>query len=70
YQQTELRVGGHTLRAAKHGAIEVLDTEGRIVQRIEDPANKDQHHLAPLLAWQGRLFAGADDGRVLLYRLP
>lgn len=70
YQQAEARHGDHGFRSVKHGAIEVTDADGRMVQRIEAPENKDQHHLAPLLIWQEWLITGTDDGRVLFYKLP
>ncbi|MBK7946650.1 MAG: hypothetical protein IPJ85_15720 [Flavobacteriales bacterium] len=69
-QQKEVRHGSHTLRAVKHGVIEVVNDEGKTIQRIEVPENKDQHHLAPMLIWQEWLITGTDDGRVLFYKLP
>ena len=48
---------------------QVLDTEGKTVQRLEQPDNKDQHHVPPLLLWQQLLLTGTDDGRVLFYTL-
>lgn len=69
YQQTTVEVGGHTLRTSKHGAVEVVDGEGKVVQRLEFPENKDQHHRSPLLLHDGRLLLGTDDGRVLFYTL-
>lgn len=70
YQQAELKHGGHTLRAVKDGAVEVVSDDGKVLQRLEFPENKDQHHRAPLLIWQGKLLVGTDDGRVLFYALP
>ncbi|HRD53631.1 MAG TPA: hypothetical protein PKY96_13380 [Flavobacteriales bacterium] len=70
YQQKEARHGSYTLGAVKHGVIEVADNEGKTIQRIEVPENKDQHHLAPMLIWQEWLITGTDDGRVLFYKLP
>lgn len=70
YQQMELDLGGHVARAGKHGVVEFIDAEGGVTQRLEYPENKDQHHRAPLLAWDGHLLVGTDDGRVLFYRLP
>jgi len=70
YQQSELVVGEHTLRAGKHGMVEVLGTDGKAVQKLEFPENKDQHHRAPLLLWDGQLLLGTDDGRVLFYPIP
>lgn len=70
YQQGEVRVGDHTCRSVKNGIVEFTNADGKVVQRIEAPQNKDQHHLAPLLVWGGALYAGQDDGRVLVYGLP
>lgn len=67
YQQKELKHGDHFLRSSKHGTVEVLDADGKVVQRLEHPENKDQHHLAPLLLWEQWLLLGTDDGRVLFY---
>lgn len=67
YQQTTLELNGHSLRTTKHGAVEVVDGEGKVVQRLEFPENKDQHHRSPLLLHDGRLLLGTDDGRVLFY---
>ncbi len=69
YQQSEVTHGGHTLRAVKDGAIEVVNEEGEVVQKLEFPENKDQHHRAPLLIHDDQLITGTDDGRVLFYRL-
>ena len=69
YQQMEVKHRDHTLRSVKHGTVEVLDAEGKVVQKLEDPENKDQHHLAPLLLWEQWLLVGTDDGRVLFYTL-
>lgn len=70
YQQTELVVGDHTARSVKDGAVEFVDGEGRVVQRLEFSTNKDQHHRAPLMLWDGQLLVGTDDGRVLFYPVP
>lgn len=69
YQQAEVTHNGHTLRSVKHGLVEVVDGEGRVVQKLEQPENKDQHHRAPLLLWEQWLLVGTDDGRVLFYAL-
>ena len=55
------------MRSVKHGTVEVLDAEGKVIQKLEHPENKDQHHLAPLLLWEQWLLVGTDDGRVLFY---
>lgn len=67
YQQASLEHGGNTLRSGKHGLLEVLGSDGKPVQRLEQPENKDQHHQAPLLLWEDQLLLGTDDGRVLFY---
>jgi WD40 repeat protein len=69
YQQSEVEHNGHTLRAVKDGTIEVVNGTGEVVQKLEYPENKDQHHRAPLLVHEGQLFTGTDDGRVLVYKL-
>ena len=69
YQQVEMQRGDRILRSAQGGVVEVLDTEGKTVQRLEQPDNKDQHHVPPLLLWQQLLLTGTDDGRVLFYTL-
>ncbi len=70
YQQSELRDGGQMFRAGKNGAVDVIDAEGKTVQTLNFPENKDQHHRTPLLRWQEWLLVGTDDGRVLFYKLP
>ena len=69
YQQMEAEHDGYTFRAVKDGAIEIVDAEGEVVRTIEFPGNKDQHHRAPLLIYDGQLITGTDDGRVLFYDL-
>lgn len=70
YQQAELKDGDRAFRAVKDGAVEVTDAEGKVIQRLQFPENKDQHHRAPLLRWQDWLLVGTDDGRVMFYRMP
>lgn len=70
YQQAELKDNGITYRSVKDGAIEAVDADGKVTQRLEFPENKDQHHRAPLLRWQEWMLVGTDDGRVLFYRVP
>lgn len=70
YQQQELRQGELIFRAGKHGAVQVIDAEGKVKQALEFPENKDQHHRSPLLQHDGQLLVGTDDGRVLFYTLP
>lgn len=70
YQQAELKDGDRAFRAVKDGAVEVTDAEGKVIQRLQFPENKDQHHRAPLLRWQDWLLVGTDDGRVMFYRVP
>ncbi|HRH37266.1 MAG TPA: hypothetical protein PK760_02905, partial [Flavobacteriales bacterium] len=69
YQQSELKHGDHTIKSVKHGVVEVLDADGKLVQKIEQLENKDQHHLAPLMLWEKWLLVGTDDGRVLFYTM-
>lgn len=70
YQQAELKDGDRLFRAVKDGVVEVTDAEGKVVQRLQFPENKDQHHRAPVLRWQEWLLVGTDDGRVLFFRMP
>lgn len=70
YQQAELKDGDHLFRAVKDGVVEVTDAEGKVIQRLQFPENKDQHHRAPVLRWQEWLLVGTDDGRVLFFRMP
>lgn len=70
YQQAELKDGDRMFRAVKDGVVEVSDADGKVIQRLQFPENKDQHHRAPLLRWQEWLLVGADDGRVLFFRMP
>ncbi len=69
YQQTQVGHNGLVFRAAKKGVIEVVKDD-KVIQQIAVPENKDQHHLAPILIFNGQLLAGTDDGRVLFYDLP
>jgi len=70
YQQSEAKHGAIHARSGKHGIVEFLDGEGKVLQKLGYPENKDQHHRAPLLFWQEQLITGTDDGRVLFYALP
>jgi WD40 repeat protein len=69
YQQSEAKHGDITVRTGKHGLIEFMDAENKVVQKLEYPENKDQHHRAPLLFWEEWFITGTDDGRVLFYKL-
>ncbi len=69
YQQSEIQHNGITIRAVKDGAIEFVNGEGEVVQKLEYPTNKDQHHRAPLLIHEDHLITGTDDGRILFYKL-
>ncbi len=69
YQQSEIQHNGITIRAVKDGAIEFVDDKGEVVQKLEYPTNKDQHHRAPLLVHEDHLITGTDDGRILFYKL-
>ncbi|HQW06547.1 MAG TPA: hypothetical protein PLV08_00070 [Flavobacteriales bacterium] len=68
YQQREVMLGDVTVRAAKNGSVEFVDAEGKVQRTIDYPANKDQHHLAPLLLWDAYLLVGADNGDVYFYK--
>lgn len=70
YQQMEVKHGDNAIRAGKHGSVEFMDTDGKVLQKLEFFDNKDQHHRSPLLVYEGQLLVGADDGRVLFYTLP
>lgn len=69
YQQKEVRIGDSTVRAGKKGIVEFVGVDGKVSRTITFPENKDQHHLAPLLLWEGNLLIGTDDGRVLFYEV-
>ncbi len=69
-QQGELDLGKVKARSGKHGIVEFLDADGKVMQKLTVPENKDQHHRAPLLMHEGSLLVGTDDGRVLFYPLP
>ncbi len=69
YQQLEAEHTGHKIQAVKDGTIEFLNAEGEVVQKLEFPETKDQHHRAPLLIHEDHLVTGTDDGRVLFYKL-
>lgn len=68
YQQTEAQFGDLRVRAGKNGIVEFVDAEGK-VQRTITLANKDVHHMAPLLISGKHLLIGADNGDVLVYDL-
>ena len=70
YQQSETTLGAYVLRTGTYGSIEFVDGDGKVVQKLEVPGTKDQHHRSPLLVWQEWLITGTDDGRVLFYALP
>jgi hypothetical protein len=70
YQQTEVRMGDVLVRSGKKGIVEFLDTDGKVIRTLTFPENKDQHHMAPLLLWEGHLLVGTDDGRVVFYDVP
>ena len=69
YQQGQIEHNGITIRAVKDGAIEFVNEQGEVVQKLEYPTNKDQHHRAPLLIQEDQLITGTDDGRVIFYKL-
>jgi WD40 repeat protein len=67
YQQKQVRLGDLLVRAVKNGAVEFVDTAGKVTRTISMPENTDQHHLAPLLLWENYLLVGTDNGNVLFY---
>lgn len=69
YQQVEVKLGDRTLKSSKGGMVNVLDADGKSLQELEQPDNKDQHHVPPVLLWQQWLLTGTDDGRVLFYAI-
>jgi hypothetical protein len=69
YQQSSAKEGNYTARADKDGAVVFTDAEGNAAQTLRFPENKDQHHRAPCLFWNGQFITGTDDGRVLFYDL-
>lgn len=69
YQQVEVKHEDRILQSSKGGMVDVRDAEGKSVQKLEQPDNKDQHHVPPLLLWQQWLLTGTDDGRVLFYAI-
>jgi WD40 repeat protein len=69
YQQAQAQHGDLTVRTGKHGLIEFVDAEGKVVQKIEFPENKDQHHRSPLLFWDEWFITGTDNGQVLFYKV-
>ena len=60
-----------TAKAQKHGKIDMVDDNGAIVQSLEFPDNKDQHHRSPCyFEPNGEYFVtGTDNGLVLFYKL-
>ncbi len=70
YQQSEASVGNYSARTGKHGLVEFVDAEGTVVQKLEFPDSKDQHHRTPLLVHEDHLLAGTDSGSVLFYSIP
>lgn len=69
YQQPVAEHGGHTATAGKDGSVVFTDSDGSVVQTLEFPENKDQHHRAPCLFHEDRFITGTDDGHVLFYTL-
>ncbi len=70
YQQGRAEAGPYTATAGTHGQVQFTDADGRVVQKLEFPDNKDRHHRAPLLVHDGHLLVGTGDGRVLFYAIP
>ncbi|MCB0792608.1 MAG: hypothetical protein H6595_07490 [Flavobacteriales bacterium] len=69
YQQSTADNEGITAQAVKDGAVEFKDGEGKVLQRLEFPENRDQHHRAPCLFQDVWFITGTDDGRVLFYKV-
>ncbi|MCB9170356.1 MAG: hypothetical protein H6597_02805 [Flavobacteriales bacterium] len=69
YQQSTAVNEGITAEAVKDGAVEFKDGEGKVLQRLEFPENRDQHHRAPCLFHDVWFITGTDDGRVLFYKV-
>lgn len=67
YQQNEVKIGDVTARSGKNGIVEFVGADGKVQRTITFPENKDQHHRAPLLVWEGKLLIGTDNGNVLFY---
>lgn len=67
YQQGEVKIGEVTVRSGKNGIVEFVGADGKVQRTITFPENKDQHHRAPLLVWDGKLLVGTDSGNVLFY---
>ncbi|MEO8591230.1 MAG: hypothetical protein ABI432_17760 [Flavobacteriales bacterium] len=67
YQQDEVVHDGVTVRSVKNGAVEFVDANGKVQRTISFAENKDQHHRAPLLFYDGKLLLGTDNGQVLFY---
>ena len=69
YQQLQAKHGDITARSGAKGIVEFSDANGKVVQTLTFPENKDQHHKAPCLFMDGQFVTGTDDGRVLFYTL-
>lgn len=67
YQQNELKMGDVIVRSGKNGIVEFVGSDGKVQRTLTFPENKDQHHRAPLLEWDGKLLIGTDNGNVLFY---
>lgn len=67
YQQAEASHGSVKAKAVKDGVVEFSDAEGKVLQKLAPPANKDPHHRAPCLFHEQWFVTGTDDGRVLFY---
>lgn len=69
YQQPQAEHDGITARADKAGSVVFTDGAGSALQTLTYPDNKDKHHLAPCLFYDGSFITGTDDGQVLFYDL-
>lgn len=69
YQQAEADHGDHSATAGKDGCVVFTDSDGTVLQTLEFPGNKDQHHRSPCLFHEDWFITGTDDGHVLFYTL-
>lgn len=60
-----------TAKAGKDGLVEFVDAEGKTVQKLEFPENKDVHHRSPCYFGPNEEFfiTGSDAGEVQFYKL-
>lgn len=60
-----------TAKAGKNGVVEFVDADGKTVQKLEYPENKDVHHRSPCYFGPNEEYfiTGTDAGEVLFYKL-